>query len=317
MPKSAIINIERENQLQELSLKKLALFFDSLYVNERNFWLSKMDIERSRNLNVIEKEAALSEIDWLIEKEIIKLYNFNRDDLSSVHLDEVLLNDTREVDEKIKEKFIPAEECIPNKPQEDGFRFAGVVELTNDLIFRMEDIRVRVAAAVLSKKNPDQDFVPIVNSFESYQQTNVPLQAIHFILGQLPVPHEDAPWEQVIDFREDDTLKRQYYALLNWLNQVSRKDIPVSHIIDEYNYLYAEYTRQYALHKMNNRFTTIELLVTSGMEFLSSLAQQGYVSAIKDLLTIRKKQVALLQEEKDIDGRELAYIFSAQQHFNK
>ncbi len=179
----------------------------------------------------------------------------------------------------------------------------------------MEDIRVRVAAAVLGKKTPTQDFVPIVNSFASYQQTTVPSQAVHFILGQLPVPDQDTAWEQIIDFREDDTLKRQYYALLNWLNQVSNKDMPVSHIIDEYNYLYSEYTRQYALHKMNSRFTTIELLITSGIEFLSSLAQQGYVSAIKDILTIRKKQVALLKEEKDIEGRELAYIFSAQQNF--
>ena len=143
------------------------------------------------------------------------------------------------------------------------------------------------------------------------QQTTVPSQAVHFILGQLPVPQQDTPWEQIIDFREDDTLKRQYYALLNWLNQVSNKDMPVSHIIDEYNHLYSEYTRQYALHKMNSRFTTMELLITSG-KFLSSLAQQGYVSAIK-VLTIRKKQVALLKEEKDIEGRELAYIFSAQQ----
>jgi hypothetical protein len=315
MPKSAIINIERENQLQETPLKKMALFFDSLYVNERNFYLSKMDIERSRTLDNTEKQAALSEIDWLVEKGIIKLYDFTRDDLSTVHLDEALLNDAQQVDEKVKERFIPAEESISNKSQEDGFRFAGVVELTNDLIFRMEDIRVRVAAAVLGKKNPDHDFVPIVNSFASYQQKTVPSQAVHFILGQLPVPQQDTPWEQIIDFREDDTLKRQYYALLNWLNQVSNKDMPVSHIIDEYNHLYSEYTRQYALHKMNSRFTTIELLITSGIELLSSLAQQGYVSAIKDVLTIRKKQVALLKEEKDIEGRELAYIFSAQQSF--
>lgn len=293
----------------------MALFFDSLYMNERNFYLSKMDIERSRTLDNTEKQATLSEIEWLVEKRIIKLYDFTREDLSAVHLDEALLNDAQQIDEKVKEKFIPAQESISNKSQEDDFRFAGVVELTNDLIFRMEDIRVRVAAAVLGKKNPDHDFVPIVNSFASYQQTTVPSQAVHFILGQLPVPQQDTPWERIIDFREDDTLKRQYYALLNWLNQVSNKDMPISHIIDEYNHLYSEYTRQYALHKMNSRFTTIELLITSGIELLSSLAQQGFVSAIKDVLTIRKKQVALLKEEKDIEGRELAYVFSAQQSF--
>ncbi len=78
----------------------MTLFFDSLYVNERNFYLSKMDIERSRTLDTTAKQAALSETEWLVEKGIIKLYDFTRDDLSTVHLDEALLNDAQQVDEK-------------------------------------------------------------------------------------------------------------------------------------------------------------------------------------------------------------------------
>ena len=117
MPKSAIINIERENQLQEIPLKKMALFFDSLYVNERNFYLSKMDIELSRTFDNTEKQTALSETEWLVEKGIIKLYDFTCDDLSTVHLDEALMNDAQQVDEKVKERFIPAEESILSCPK--------------------------------------------------------------------------------------------------------------------------------------------------------------------------------------------------------
>lgn len=191
----------------------------------------------------------------------------------------------------------------------------GSVCMTNDLIFQTEDIRIRIAAAVLGRKNLSVDFLPIVNSLASYQQQKSPCSVAHFILGQLPVPDENTPWEQVLDFRADTEVKRQYYALINWINQVGQKEMPLSHIVDEYNHLYSQYLNQYSLHKMNSRLTTMELIVTTGIDFISSIAQQGYVSALKDLLTIRKKQVALLKEEKDIEGRELAYIFSAVQQF--
>jgi hypothetical protein len=315
MPKSAIINIERENQLQEIPFKKMALFFDSLYMNERNFYLSKMDIKRSKALDTAEKRAAISEAEWLIEKGIIRLYEFGQEDFSAVRTDDILLNDAQKIDQEVKEKVIFTEEKPTKKDSEYGFFLAGVAALTNDLIFKMEDIRVRIAAAVLGNKNPDQEFVPIVNSFASYQQEKPPCSVAHFILGQLPVPDENTPWEQVLDFRADAEVKRQYYALISWINQVGQKEMPLSHIVDEYNHLYSQYLNQYSLHKMKSHLTTMELIVTAGIDFISSITQQGYVSALKDLLTIRKKQVALLKEEKDIEGRELAYIFSAVQQF--
>lgn len=284
-------------------------------MNERNFYLSKMDIKRSKALDTAEKRAAISEAEWLIEKGIIRLYEFGQEDFSAVRTDDILLNDAQKIDQEVKESVIFTEEKPTKKDSEYGFFLAGVAALTNDLIFKMEDIRVRIAAAVLGNKNPDQEFVPIVNSFASYQQEKPPCSVAHFILGQLPVPDENTPWEQVLDFRADAEVKRQYYALLNWINQVGQKEMPLSHIVDEYNHLYSQYLNQYSLHKMKSHLTTMELIVTAGIDFISSITQQGYVSALKDLLTIRKKQVALLKEEKDIEGRELAYIFSAVQQF--
>lgn len=226
------------------------------------------------------------------------------------------MGDIEDTNRKLQENFIPAEPNKDKSESENDFKFAGVVRMDNDLIFKTEHIRIRVASMVLNKQNPDTDFIPLVNSFASYRQPKPSTTALHFILEKLPVPATDTPWEEVLDFRSDEDVKRKYYALLNWINQVVQKDMPVSHFIDHYNSLYSEYTRQYSLHKLNSRFTTMELLITAGMEFVAALSQNNYVSAIKDLLSFRKNQVALLKQEKEIEGRELAYIFSANQHFS-
>jgi len=315
MPKSAVINVAREGLLETFSFKKMALLFDDLYINERDFHFSKIDIEFLRKADTEQKKAMLSELDWLLENNIIRLYDIKQSDLSSLENEDALSGDVEAVNNKIKENLHPVEESEQITSSDGSIRFMGSVCMTNDLIFQTEDIRMRIAAAVLGRKNSSVDFVPIVNSLASYQQQKSLCSVAHFVLEQLPVPDENTPWEQVLDFRADAEVKRQYHSLLNWINQVGRKEQPLSYLIDEYNHLYSQYLNQYSLHKMNSRLTTMELLVTAGIDFISSITQQGYVSAFKDLLTIRKKQVALLKEEKDIEGRELAYIFSAVQQF--
>jgi hypothetical protein len=93
--------------------------------------------------------------------------------------------------------------------------------------------------------------------------------------------------------------------------------MPLAHISDKYNQLYSEYIRQYALHKLTSGFTTIELLISGGMDFMASLAQGQFMGAFKNLVNIRKQQVGLMQAEPNIQGRELAYIHTANEKFGE
>jgi hypothetical protein len=103
--------------------------------------------------------------------------------------------------------------------------------------------------------------------------------------------------------------------LINWVNEMSRSGMPLSHIADKYNQLYSEYIRQFSLHKMNSSFTALELITLGGMEFANHLISQSYVSAFRSLLDVRKQQISLMKSEKEIQGRELAYIYSVNERF--
>jgi hypothetical protein len=61
----------------------------------------------------------------------------------------------------------------------------------------------------------------------------------------------------------------------------------------------------------------MEVLVLTGVEFISAITLHNFLSAFKGLLTVRKQQVELLKAEKDIQGRELAYIVAANNKFNQ
>jgi hypothetical protein len=202
-----------------------------------------------------------------------------------------------------------------DKGESSKLKFAGVLGATNDLIFKMEDIKMRVDALQLSLKNNISQFIPILKSFDSYKTGKASDSVLHFILDKIPTPNMNTSWEQLADFRSDENVKRKYYALIDWVNEMSRANMPITHVADKYNQLYSEYIKQYSLHKLNSGFTTMELLVIGGFEFISSLAGQNYIAAFRNMLSISKQQMALMKAEKEIQGRELAYIYSVNDKF--
>ncbi len=316
MPKSAIINIARPGMIEEVQFKKLSLFFDRLYIDWKDLWFAERDIKESKKLTEEEKSNLLMELDWLKEQGLIQTYTFGPKDLKDLKMNVELEEDIKMLNEDIQVHLIPA---TPEEKQEMAqpgqLQFAGVVAATNELIFKMEDMRMRIDAVRLGVNEPATQFVPIVNSFDSYCTKKSPDMALHFILGKIPVPDEHTAWEQILEFRSDTTVQRKYHALLNWINEAGRQDMPLPHLVDKYNQLYSEYLHQYSLHKLTSGYTMLEMLVLGGIDFISALLQQNFTAAFKGLLTIRKEQVGLLRAEKDIEGRELGYIFSANEKF--
>jgi len=320
MSKSAVIRISGNNLIDEIPLKKLSLFFENVCIYDFSLEMMKVGIQYSGKLSHQEKLRNVSEIEWLIENGIIKPYSIEPGEFKIGEYDEFLAEDMREVGKRIGKNIIRENNGIEVREQKkkpsSKLQYVGVLQATNELIFETEDIGLRVEALRLSLTDITTQFVPILNSFSSYKRKDSSDLALHFILNKIPVPDENTSWEELTDFRNDNEVKRKLYALIDWINEMTRSNLPIAHIIDKYNYLYSEYAKQYSLHKLNSGFTTIELLIISGVEFINSLSHQNYISAIKGLINIRKQQVELMKAEKKIQGRELAYIHSVNERFS-
>ena len=299
--------------MENIPFKKLSLLFDHIYVNSRELRLSQMDIELSSKISIEEKRFILSEIDWLIEKGMLKTYSIPRQELQMEQFDTLLAEDIQEVNKTIEANITPAPGYDKTKHTPGELQFVGVLGATNELIFKIEDIRLRIASVLLGSKDPLTEYVPLVNSFNSYGRKSSKDLAAHFVLNKIPIPAEDTSWTQLLEFRSDEEVKRKYYALMNWINEMAGTDMPLSHLADKYNQLYSEYLHQYRLHKLTSELTNVEVLLLGGLDFISSLLHQNIVTAFRGLLHIRKRQVLLLQEEKNLMGRELAYILAAKE----
>lgn len=315
MPKAAIVNIEREDQLEKTSFKQLSLLFDSIYVDQKDLVFGRWDIEMSKLKTTEEKRIILAEVDWLMEKNILKTYFLPRGKQGKTISDPLLLNDIEKLDETIRENVIHLPEADMKETKPGDFRLAGVLKIDNQTLFNVEDIRTRIGAAYLGSENPLIEFIPIVSSFGSYIKRSSKDLATHVILDSIPVPDPITSWEELIDFRNDEDMKRKYYALINWVNDIAKADLPLHVVVDKYNQLYSEYLHQYKLHKIGSKLTKIEILISYGSEVISSLLQKGLVSAFKGVVNVSQKHVALLKDEKNIQGRELSYLLKVKERF--
>lgn len=313
MPKSAIINVDRKGLIEKMSFKKLSLFFDRIYIEEKALLSAEHNIKKSKKLTKIERNSFLAELDWLREQNLIRTYG--RDSMNVFELNNDLEENLKALHKYILERYIPPDELELSQIEKP--KSGGVIVAPIDLIFKIEDLGMRSDAVRLGLKEPATQFIPIVNSFESCCRKQSSDMVLHFILGKIPVPDSNTPWEEILEFRNDAVVRRKYYALLNWINEISQQDMPLPHLADKYNQLYSEYMYQYSLHKLTSSYTILEILVVGGIDFVSSLLQHNVGAAFKGLLTIRKEQVGLLRAEKDIPGRELGYIFSANEKFKK
>lgn len=109
----------------------------------------------------------------------------------------------------------------------------------------------------------------------------------------------------------------KYFALINWINKVSVSSASISDIEDEYRLLYSNYMIAFKLHKMKYSSKSLGIFVTMADNFTSSLLRGKIFSAIHGLLDIRTVKVTLLEEERKLPGREIAYIYHADQKFGK
>ena len=163
----------------------------------------------------------------------------------------------------------------------------------------------------------DTSNFPILQQMESLNNTrNVNKNyVVKFVLSQIPEPLDSVSWEQLLDFRNDLDTKCKYYALIDWINQVSKANLDPSEFEEKYNYLFHEYLNQYRIHKIKYKSSILEVLVTGTAEFLENALTLKFSKITNNFFQIFKANTTLLESEQNLKGRELAYIHKINKTF--
>lgn len=138
---------------------------------------------------------------------------------------------------------------------------------------------------------------------------------IKITLYNFPTPSDETPWENIIDFRKDKIANEQYLRLKNWMNDITKKEMKSFEITDQLQSLLAAYEHEMKVRDMATKRNTLQVIVQTTGEMIQHLSRLKFGDAIKALFDISKHKLHLLEEEKKAEGREIAYIYTANRKF--
>lgn len=136
-------------------------------------------------------------------------------------------------------------------------------------------------------------------------------------LTSLPVPDEQTPWEQIIDYRNDPDSKEKFLDLRHWMSDVARSSLTPLEVEEKLEYLLSRYRRRMELHNIKINTTLFESVVVTSADVLGNLASFQWGKASQVLFSLKRRKLDLLEGELTAEGSEVAYIIKARNAFHE
>lgn len=179
-----------------------------------------------------------------------------------------------------------------------------------------ENLIYRGAAAKVSNTY-EINAVPILHSFVDSAESakSREIRVVDVIVKSLPLPNDDTPLGRILDFRQDENVRKTLLAFKVWQDSVVKSELTAREVANLLNHLVAEYEGQLKLHRLKYRTGIFNTLVTTSAEVVEHLAGLKFSSAAKALFSLQTRKIALLEAENASVGREVAYIALARERF--
>ncbi|MGA2902550.1 MAG: hypothetical protein ABSD98_01860 [Candidatus Korobacteraceae bacterium] len=183
-----------------------------------------------------------------------------------------------------------------------------------------EDLTIRSLASIYHR-DLDADVVPICNSFLSRftpagQQRSSAIQPVlQIAIEEFPMPSEDCSWEDILDFKAEQYDKE--WGLRRFLKSLSTRHLTEAEVRDEIEWSLKEYTDAMKLRDMKSSSSFLDVFIIAPLETIENLVKFNWSKIAKGALSVKKRQIELLEAEANAPGRECAYVFEAKKKFGQ
>lgn len=321
MKKTAILNW---NSQTLRNLKREILFFDELYYDPYLDFLhiklldniakllnhdAKIFDEISNAQNILRNKKILKEFDFnKFKKDSRNFFNLNTETKNA------LLRNVSEYDSFHKNFDQTYQNAVDLLQKDYRSGFLNFLNLPTEFD-KFADAHLRLSKSFLEIKNKNS-IIPLVNNFEDFNEEKKST-VIRFVLDNIPTPSEDFTFDEVIDFKNDNDNKRRYYTLIKWINEISKGDLNIEEVSDEYNYLMSEFEAEFNNLKIKKDLNKFEIFLKVPFEIAENLVKINWSKIPGIFIELKRNNLTSYESEFTLSGKELAYIFKAKEKFNQ
>ena len=190
--------------------------------------------------------------------------------------------------------------------------------LQGSVVKRDENLIARKYCNFLNAENTE-NYIPILNkrTFDIVKPKQESEEVLNILLKKFPVPSSDCSLEEIIDFKNNEEIQRDYRRLRSWFTKMSSTSLSAIELEEEIEYLLGEFENRMRLQKMKFNYGNIEILVVTVAEVLENIVKLNWGKAAKILFDIKKIKIDMQLGETKAPGREVAYLHKANEKFMK
>jgi hypothetical protein len=99
------------------------------------------------------------------------------------------------------------------------------------------------------------------------------------------------------------------------MRRLTAEKVTAQELHDEFASMIDSYREHLRIHKMKERVSTAEVVITSVVGALEDLAKFRFKEIAKSLFKLSHNRIAVLEAELKAPGRDIAYILRAHERF--
>lgn len=134
------------------------------------------------------------------------------------------------------------------------------------------------------------------------------LNTLEVTINNIPLPPENIPWDDLIQFRNEEENIAKLRALRLWLKDRASTGRTPREIQEELEHLLYEYRRYMEIQHKKFSQGALSSLISATPEIVANVASLNFGAAIKTIFDIKGRHLNLSEAEIAAPGREVSYI---------
>lgn len=294
------------------NLKQQALLFDQIgfFKLSRFYEILEETLGEFKNTypTVLNKvETIASELRWLQQEGLIFELNLKEE-----------LSNLPDMKQQFGQKFKDAQNLLNKVITIQNLDLKNVKDEIQhaDLIAEQQISLLRLLAIIMEATKDVTAVTTFPYSKYAYELPNSQKGYIaQIVINKFPIPNNETPWEQIIDYRNDPENQNNLLGLRQWIRKVSKEDLSKTEIEDEIEWRINEFQNHMKFHKMRANTETLEVIVKAPLEIIENLIRLKFSKIPDPFFAFKKRQINLMEAELNAPGREMAYIIKARKAF--
>lgn len=297
------------------NLKQQALLFDQIGIFKLSHFYKtleeSLDLFKILERNSSNKaESIITELKWLQQMEVVFELTI-QEEFQSQSMEHFSQKSQGQKFEDAKNLLKKVIEIPPSdlKKITDETRKLDLMKEQHFTILRLMSIVMETTKGVTAVTTfPYTDYArELPNSNKS--------DVAQIVISKLPLPNNETPWEQIIDYRNNPDNQKNLLNLRRWIRKISTENLSSAEIEEELEWLINEFQNHMKVHKLKTNTETLEVIVKVLPETIENLIKLRFSKLPEPFFALKKRQINLLEAELNAPGREMSYIIKTREAF--